>query len=119
MINCNRIVKPGLSAPWRGPRPTGEIPGVKIRAPRWSDLGSSAVAGLSGAVGSVPNGMAAAVLVGVNPIHGLYASAVGPTVGGLAAGTRLMVITTTSAAALAIGSAVAGYSAEDRPTAVF
>jgi MFS superfamily sulfate permease-like transporter len=56
-----------------------------------SDLGSSAVAGLPGAVGSVPDGMAAAVLVGVNPIHGLYASAVGPTVGGLTAGTRLIV----------------------------
>ena len=80
---------------------------------------SNAVAGLPGAVGGVPDGMAAAVLAGVNPIHGLYASAVGRTVGGLSSGTRLMVITTTSAAALAAGSAIAEYSPEERPAALF
>ena len=59
-----------------------------------------AIAGLPGAIGSVPDGMAAAVLTGVNPVFGLYASFAGPTAGGLTASTRLMVITTTSAAAL-------------------
>ena len=52
------------------------------------DLGRDAVAGIPGAVGSVPDGMAASVLVGVNPIHGLYASFAGPIFGGLTSSTR-------------------------------
>ena len=63
--------------------------------------------------------MAAALLTGVNPVFGLYASFAGPIAGGLSASTRLMVITTTSAAALAAGSALAPLSAEDRPAALF
>jgi sulfate permease, SulP family len=63
--------------------------------------------------------MAASVLAGINPIHGLYASAVGPLVGGATASTRRMVITTTSAAALAAGSAVASLPASDRTSALF
>jgi sulfate permease, SulP family len=102
-----------------GWRETGATVDVKRRAGKRSSLASSAIAGLPGAVSSVPDGMAAAVLVGVNPIHGLYAGMAGPTVGGLTTSTRLMVITTTSAAALAAGSAVAGYAPEDRPAAVF
>jgi SulP family sulfate permease len=72
------------------------------------------VAGIPGAVASVPDGMAASVLAGIGPSHGLYASFAGPAAGGLASSTRLMVITTTSAAALAAGSAVAEMPAEDR-----
>jgi SulP family sulfate permease len=78
-----------------------------------------AIAGLPGAIGSVPDGMAAAVLTGVNPVFGLYASFAGPIFGGLTASTRLMVITTTSAAALAAGSAIAPLAPEDRPAALF
>jgi len=63
--------------------------------------------------------MAAAVLAGVNPVFGLYASFAGPIAGGLTASTRLMVITTTSAAALAAGSALAGVDPADRPAALF
>lgn len=73
--------------------------------PEQRHLRVDAVAGLPGAISSVPDGMASAVLVGVNPIHGLYASFAGPIAGGLSSSTRLMVITTTTAAALAAGSA--------------
>jgi Sulfate permease family len=71
-------------------------------------LGRDLLAGLPGAVGSVPDGMAAAILAGVNPVQGLYASFAGPITGGLTANTRLMVITTTSASALVRGALVVG-----------
>ena len=62
--------------------------------------GREAVAGLAGAIGSVPDGMATAVLAGANPMAGLYASFAGPTVGGLLQSTTVMVVATTSAAAV-------------------
>jgi SulP family sulfate permease len=77
------------------------------------------LAGLTGAVAGVPNGMANAVLAGVNPIHGLYASFVGPIAGGLTASTQLMVITATSSASLAAGSALRSVDRADRADAVF
>jgi len=77
-----------------------------------------AVAGLPGAISSVPDGMAASVLAGVSPIHGLYASIAGPLVGGMTASTCLMVIATTSAAALAAGSTLSGIPEGDRAGAL-
>jgi SulP family sulfate permease len=87
--------------------------------PEPGTLRQDAIAGVPGAVGSVPDGMASAVLVGVNPVYGLYASFAGPIGGGLTASTRLMVITTTTAAALAAGSAVSGFDGDKRPEALF
>jgi SulP family sulfate permease len=86
--------------------------------PRRADLKSDFLAGLPGAISSVPDGMAASVLAGVNPVHGLYASFAGPIAGGLTASTRLMVITTTSAAALAAGSALEGVAQDERADAL-
>ena len=37
---------------------------------------------MPGAISSVPDGMAASVLAGVNPVYGLYASGFGPIAGG-------------------------------------
>jgi sulfate permease, SulP family len=88
-------------------------------APERGTVRDDLVAGLPGAISRVPDGMAASVLAGVNPVHGLYASIVGPIGGGFTSSTRLMVITTTSAAALAAGSAVAGVPAAERPRALF
>ena len=72
--------------------------------PERRHLRADLLAGLPGAISSVPDGMAAAVLVGVNPVQGLYAGFAGPIAGGLTSSTRLMVITTTSAASLAARS---------------
>jgi len=62
--------------------------------------GRESLAGLSGAIGSVPDGMATAVLAGANPMTGLYASVAGPIAGGVLQSTSVMVIATTSAAAV-------------------
>jgi sulfate permease, SulP family len=86
--------------------------------PERQHLRADIVAGLPGAIGSVPDGMAAAVLVGVNPVQGLYAGFAGPIAGGLSSNTRLMVITTTSAASLAAGSALKSVPAGQRPEAL-
>ena len=88
-------------------------------APERRYLKEDAAAGLPGAIGSVPDGMAASVLAGVNPIYGLYASFAGPIAGGLTARTKLMVIAPTSAAALAAGSALSGMDPADRGEALF
>src|SRR3954452_19623364 len=88
-------------------------------APDRGQAKGDVVAGLPGAIGSVPDGMAASVLAGVNPIYGLYASFAGPIMGGLTARSSLMVIAPTSAAALAAGSALADIPAADRGEALF
>ena len=86
--------------------------------PRRRHLRQDIIAGLPGAISSVPDGMASSVLAGVNPAHGLYASFVGPVAGGFMSSTRLMVVTTTSAAALAAGSALASYEEAERSDAM-
>ena len=92
---------------------------VRSVRPDPGTLRQDAVAGVPGAIASVPDGMASAVLVGVNPVYGLYASMAGPIGGGLAVSTRLMVVTTTTAAALAAGSTLGSFSGADRPEALF
>lgn len=88
-------------------------------APERTTLKQDMLAGVPGAISSVPDGMAAGVLAGVKPVHGLYASIFGPVGGGLTSSSKLMVITTTSAAAVAAGPAVAGVPAERRSEALF
>jgi SulP family sulfate permease len=101
-------------------RPAAAAAGRWLRSvrPERSHLRADIVAGLPGAISSVPDGMAAAVLAGVNPVQGLYASFSGRVAGGLSSNTRMMVITTTSAAALATGSALQTVPSAQRPQAV-
>ncbi len=97
----------GFAAEW--------IKGVR---PRRKDLKADVLAGLPGAISSVPDGMATALLVGVNPAYGLYASFSGKIGGGLTTSTKLMVVTTTTAASLAAGSALADIAPEGRDRAL-
>lgn len=108
------------TAPSPSPGTGGRVRrGLRAVAPEKGTLKADLVAGVPGAISSVPDGMAASVLAGVNPVHGLYASLFGPIGGGLTASTRLMVITTTSAAALAAGSALASVPSDERPQSLF
>lgn len=98
------------------PEATRTSPGF---LPRLKDLPGDALAGLVNAVVSVPSGMATAALAGVNPVYGLYAIVVSPTVGGLFASSQLMQIATTGASALAAGQAVAAFPEQQRGSALF
>ena len=101
-------------------RPAMTAAGRWLRSvrPERANLRADLVAGLPGAISRVPDGMAAAVLAGVNPVQGLYASFAGPIVGGLSSNTRMMVISATSAAALAAGSALQNVPPDQRPAAI-
>lgn len=91
---------------------------VRILISRRSMSRADVVAGVPGAIGSIPDGMAASVLAGVGPVHGLYASVAGRVFGGFTTSSRLMVVTTTSASALAAGSALTDVPAADRSAAL-
>lgn len=78
------------------------------------NLRSDLVAGLIGAVAGIPDAMASAVLAGVNPVHGLYATMVGTPMGALFTGSVFMNVSTTSAISLAAGAALAGFAPEER-----
>ena len=102
-----------------GDRARSVLAAVRSVAPKRQTLRADILAGIPGAIGAVPDGMAASVLAGVNPVHGLYASFAGRVSGGLTTSSRLVVITTTGAAALAAGSALRDIPAADRPGALF
>src|SRR5690625_1497465 len=63
--------------------------------------------------------MATAALAGVNPVYGLYATVVSPTVGGVFASSQLMQIATTGASALTAGQAIAAYPEDQQGPALF
>lgn len=78
-----------------------------------SRLRKDALAGLIIGVVSVPNGLAAGALAGVNPMYGLYAGIAAPIAGSPLLSARLMHIGTTSVAALAVADALAAYSGDE------
>lgn len=77
------------------------------------------IAGANAALANVPDGMATALLVGVNPLYGLYACIAGPIAGGLLTSTAVMVISTTSSSALAAGESLGSLTGTDREQALW
>jgi SulP family sulfate permease len=61
---------------------------------------SDVAAGLTSGIAKVPDGMASAVLAGVNPVLGIYTVIVGTPVASLTVSTQLMMFNTTSAMTL-------------------
>jgi len=99
-----------------GPEPTPPVGATVSDAP--TSRVKEVLAGLAGAIGSVPDGMATALLAGANPVAGLYASAMGPLVGGMVTSTGIMVIATTSAAALGTAEALGDIPADEIDSAL-
>ncbi len=89
------------------------------KLPGRARLAREATAGLTTTVGSVPDGMANALLAGVNPIYGLYANMVAPIAGGALSSSRMMVINSTSASALIAGQALIATPGDRRDEALF
>ncbi len=89
------------------------------KLPKRKSIGRDGIAGINTAIGNVPDGLANGILVGVNPLFGLYATMVGPFTGGLFSSTQLMMITTTAAASMTAGQALAAYPQELRERALF
>ena len=83
----------------------------------FSDLAAGFTTGLF----SIPEGMAYAKLLGVNPVYGLYSSMAAPIVASLSTGTVLMISTLTSAIAICTGSVIqhAGIDVASHPQALF
>jgi sulfate permease, SulP family len=88
------------------------------KLPGFAALCRDGLAGLSSAISNVPDGMANGVLVGVDPVYGLYATMMGPAVGGLFSGTQLIMITTTTAASLSASQALGGLQGDVRADAL-
>ncbi|MGD9206384.1 MAG: SulP family inorganic anion transporter [Desulfobacterales bacterium] len=82
---------------------------------------SDLAAGFTTGLFSIPEGMAYAKIMGVNPVYGLYSSMAAPIVASLTTGTILMVSTLTSAIAICTGSVIqqAGIDVAHHPSALF
>jgi SulP family sulfate permease len=68
--------------------------------------------GLTVALVSIPEGMAYAMVAGVNPIYGLYTGMVTTIVAALTGSTSLMIVTLTNALALVTADALAGLGSD-------
>ncbi len=75
---------------------------------------SDLAAGLTSGIANIPDGMASAVLAGVNPVFGIYTVIVGTPVASLAISTQLMMFNTTSAMTLVAVDGLGSRTGTDR-----
>jgi SulP family sulfate permease len=75
-------------------------------------------AGLTTALVAIPDGIASAILAGLNPIHGLYALMIGTPIAALLASSHFMYVANTGALAVATGSALGEFSGEAKVQAL-
>lgn len=69
------------------------------------------VVGITNAVTNIPDAMANAVLIGINPVHGLYALVAGTPVAALSTGSQFMTVAVTGAMALVVSDGLVGVPA--------
>ena len=97
----------------------GSLP-MKLQVPARRDtLGKDAVAGLVLGVESVPDGLAAGLLAGVNPLAGLYAYLFGTIAGSFFTSSAFMAVQATGAMAIVVADVPAVHSASDPARALF
>jgi SulP family sulfate permease len=88
--------------------------------PRRQDLPKDLSAGVTVALVSVAEGMAYALVAGVDPVYGLYAGSVSVLVGSLLASSSLLVVTATNALALVAADHIGALGDDvDPATALF
>ena len=91
-----------------------------LSLPSRETLGTNITAGLTVALVSIPEGMAYALVAGVDPIYGLYTGMVTTIVASLGISTTLMIVTLTNALALVTADTLGALSPEiDQATALF
>lgn len=88
------------------------LPFLDLRRARASDLGRDALAALATTFLAIPQGVAYAMIAGLPPVMGLYASVVPTIVGSLFRSSRHVVSGPTNAVSLLVGGAV-GALAQD------
>jgi SulP family sulfate permease len=81
-------------------------------------LKSDLSAGLTTALVAIPDGIASAMLAGLNPIHGLYALMIGTPIAAMLASSHFMYVANTGALAVATGSALGEFSGETKVQAL-
>jgi sulfate permease, SulP family len=101
-------------------RPRGRSRSTAGWWPRTTDLPRDLAAGATVALVSVAEGMAYAIVAGVDPVYGLYAGSVTVIVGALISSSTLLVITATNALALVTADKIGALGADvDHATAMF
>ncbi len=90
-----------------------------MRGPTRETAGKDLSAGLTLGVVSVPDGLAAGLLAGVNPIFGLYGYLVGTVTGAVATSSVFMSVQATGAMAVIISDVPAVQTGPDADTALF
>ena len=73
------------------------------------NLVSDLIAGTTSALVTIPDGLASAILAGVNPVHGLYGLMVGTPIAALTLSSQFMYVANTGAIAVAVGDALGRY----------
>lgn len=77
------------------------------------NLASDLTAGVASAFVTIPDGLASAILAGVNPMQGLYALMVGTPIAAFTLSSQFMYVGNTGAMAVATGDALADVSGVD------
>ncbi len=77
-----------------------------------SNLISDLIAGVTTALVTIPDGMASAILAGVNPLNGLYALMVGTPIAALLASSQFMYVANTGAIAITVNSVLRNVPAD-------
>ena len=73
------------------------------------NLISDLTAGTTTALVTIPDGLAFAILAGVNPVHGLYGLMVGTPIAALTLSSQFMYVANTGAIAVAVSDGLGGY----------